>query len=338
VLGDQAPDVVILNQLEDAYLPVPFDHKGHAEMAEMIEGCVTCHHHTPRGQEHPACRTCHAISDAQADIDKPALRGAYHQQCLSCHREWINEKNCDICHREKVGESRSDEPATTPTKDDLLSVMHPPIPEPDGDVYRSRSPSITGTQVIFRHQEHTRRFGLRCVDCHHERSCTRCHTKNREQEQVRTLAEHHARCIRCHKRDMNLTGRQAGRCGRCHWYEEQPKPSPFDHASTGWPLNRFHQGKSCRACHQAVPFTKLDRDCDKCHGDWEPGRFEHAVTGQGLDETHAEIDCQDCHPGRKFDPAAGGPTCSECHDEGEGFTFPTKRPGAVTSASNTPPK
>ena len=98
----QGPDEVILDELENAYMPVPFDHTGHAAMAEMAGGCVACHHNTPTGEQHPACKTCHDLSPDQADIEKPALCGAYHQQCLNCHREWINEKDCDICHLEKA--------------------------------------------------------------------------------------------------------------------------------------------------------------------------------------------------------------------------------------------
>jgi len=79
-----------------------------------------------------------------------------------------------------------------------------------------------------------------------------------------------------------------------------------------------------------VPFVKLERDCNACHGAWSPETFDHAVTGQRLDETHAEFDCEDCHIDRKFD---GTPACEECHEEDEGISFPTKRPGAVVSLS-----
>jgi Ni/Fe-hydrogenase subunit HybB-like protein len=330
--GGRGPKVVLLNQLEDAYLPVPFDHKGHADMAEMIDGCVTCHHHTPEGREHPACRTCHPIEDAQADIDKPALRGAYHQQCVNCHREWINERDCDICHRERAGRLTSGKAVTTPTKDDILSVMHRPIPEPDTDLY-SRSLPITETQVVFRHREHTHRFGLKCVECHHERSCTQCHTNDDKPQRARTLAEHHGRCIRCHKHDMDLTGRKAGRCGRCHWQEGQPKPESFDHASTGWPLGRFHEGRSCRECHTRVPFGKTGRECNACHSEWSPATFDHGITGQLLDENHSEIDCEECHEDRRFDRS---PACDDCHDpEDEGIAFPARRPGARSRADSS---
>ena len=319
--------MIILDELEDAYLPVPFDHKGHAEMAEMTQGCATCHHFTPAGGQHPACKTCHAISDAQADIDKPSLLGAYHQQCLNCHREWINERDCDVCHRPKAGGPAGGEASPPPTRDDILRVMHPPIPEPDAEFYRIRSEGATETQVIFRHREHTQRFGLTCVECHHESSCAHCHNAGDETTRPRTFVEHHRQCIRCHKRDMDVAGWQARRCERCHWREDTPKPGLFDHAGTGWPLSRFHQGKSCRVCHEELPFTKLSRDCNACHADWAPAAFDHRVTGQALDENHAEQDCEVCHPERRFDRP---PKCDECHDpEDDGIAFPARRPGPV---------
>ena len=80
--GHKGPDVVVLDELQDAYLPVPFDHKGHADMAEMTHGCVICHHYTPEGQQHPACKTCHEIAVKGTGIHKPGLKGAYHRQCL----------------------------------------------------------------------------------------------------------------------------------------------------------------------------------------------------------------------------------------------------------------
>lgn len=320
----EVPDVIILDELERLYLPVPFDHKGHAQMAEMADGCVVCHHYTPAGQQHPACKTCHDMSTAGTDIYKPGLKGAYHQQCLNCHRDWTDEKDCDICHRRKAGGPGDGGTMATPTKDDILKQMHAPIPEPEGDFYRSRSDQPTESQVVFRHREHVHRFGLNCVDCHHEPSCARCHTRD-EAKRPRTLVEHHRPCIRCHKRDMDLAGRSAGRCERCHWVSGRPEPEPFNHADTGWLLGRFHQDKGCRDCHTQVPFVRLSKDCNDCHSGWGPSVFDHRVTGQVLDENHVEHDCELCHIERKFDRA---PTCDECHDEEDaGITFPARRPG-----------
>ena len=314
----RAPDVVLLNKLEDLFLPVPFDHKGHAEMAGMTQGCAVCHHHTPAGMEHPACQSCHEVAPVRADLRKPGLKGAYHRQCLSCHREWSHETTCGVCHPPKIGRGGRSRVTTRPTQDDIVGAIHPPIPAPDVEIYQTKHGYRPGTKVIFRHKEHVHRFGLKCVECHHEDNCLRCHQKGKKQPQrVKTREERHSPCARCH--DIE----DPEGCDRCHRLEGEPAPPPFDHASTGWPLDAYHKDVSCRACHLAVPFIKADRDCNACHGTWDIDSFDHAVTGQQLDGNHRDIDCEECHAGRKFDQ----PTkCDECHDEEE-VAFPSKRPG-----------
>jgi hypothetical protein len=278
--------------------------------------------------EHPACKTCHEASSAGTDILKPGLKGAYHQQCLNCHREWIDEKDCGICHWPKAGGYIGGQPARLPTKDDILGFMHPPIPLPDTGIYRASAGKSGESQTIFRHREHIERFGLNCVECHHESSCKRCHTADRVEKPQRTLAEHHMPCVKCHKAAME-EGSASANCNLCHWREGQPRPPAFDHATTGWRLSRFHEKKSCRDCHKTVPFTKLSRDCSTCHPDWKPTAFEHRVTGQVLDEKHTGLDCELCHKERKFDRP---PACDECHDaEDDDISFPARRPGPVTT-------
>ncbi len=315
------PDVVILDRIEGPYLPVPFDHRGHATMAEMGRGCVTCHHYTPEGQPHPSCIACHDPSTEGTDIHKPGLKGAYHQQCLNCHRDWIDETKCFVCHRLKAGQEQQND--KSPTKDDILGRMHPPIPRPTGDLYPTTVSVPGGTAVIFRHEDHVKRFGIACVDCHRESSCAQCHTGGPATSRPTSVAEFHARCVQCHKRDMTLAAREAGRCERCHWIEGHPKPAAFDHEEVGWPLGRYHARIGCRDCHKQVPFVALPADCNACHADWVTGSFDHRVTGQVLDENHAAIDCETCHPRRRFsDP----PVCTECHEDNT--AFPAKRPGS----------
>lgn len=320
----RVPDLVILNELEDLYLPVPFDHRGHADMAEMTRGCTVCHHHTPEGAAHPACRNCHEISPVREDMRKPSLKAAYHRQCLRCHREWSHETACEVCHPPKAGRGRELGMASLPRKDDIMGRMHPPIPEPETTLYQTKYKHVVGTNVLFRHKEHIHRFGFTCAECHHEDSCSRCHEEGKsEAQRVKTLEEHHSPCAHCH--DMESTEK----CDHCHHLKGEPVPAPFEHASTGWPLTPYHEDKSCRVCHVSVRFVKLDRDCNACHGTWSPATFDHATTGQHLDQSHSQSDCEGCHIDRKFDRP---PTCDECHEEEEGIVFPAKRPGPVSGA------
>jgi len=318
----RGPALVILDELEDLYLPVPFDHRGHADMAQMTGGCSVCHHYTPEGLDHPACKACHEVASLQVDIRKPGLKGAYHRQCMSCHREWSGETSCDACHQPKAGAAKKGGASVVPTKDDLMGRMHPPIPEPEVEVYQTKWEGDSSRSVFFRHKAHIRDYDLRCSDCHREDNCKRCHEGGKEHTQhVRTLEEHHKPCFDCHRTTP---------CDGCHIEEGKSSPSPFDHARTGWPLKRYHSEKSCRACHQTVPYSRPDTNCNSCHRAWTPTNFDHAVTGQQLDDQHARLECDGCHVDRAFERP---PRCDQCHESEEGISFPAKRPGrAIPSA------
>lgn len=319
-LGETGPDVVILDELENLYLPVPFDHRGHAEMTMMTDGCIVCHHHSPQGSEHPACKTCHEISPKRDDVREPSLKEAYHRQCLNCHREWSGEVTCSICHRPKTG--AADE---VPTVGKILGEMHPPIPEPHTEIYEPKAKPAPGEKIIFRHKEHIHRFGLKCAECHREDNCSRCHEKGQEHVQrVRTLEQHHKPCANCHDVDNKDA------CKGCHWKEGEARPKAFDHADKGWALGKYHVELGCRTCHKRIPFRKPERDCNACHGDWQPDTFDHAVTGQVLDANHEDAGCTECHADRKFD---NPPRCDGCHEKDEGLAFPAQRPGPLAIPS-----
>lgn len=320
--ANAAPGVILLSELEDAYLPVPFDHRGHADMADMTSGCEACHHHTPAGRDYPPCRECHTADASGTSVERPGLRGAYHQQCLSCHREWSNERACEVCHRRKTG-SRVGAPLPTPNE--VLGRMHPPASPPAGDLYDGMNHRDASARVIFRHGEHVDRFGLRCVECHRESGCVQCHGDGRPSNQKATLVEHHSPCIKCHRDDMNLEGRSEGRCDQCHWAEGRPQPAPFDHTlATSWPLKAYHAKLSCRTCHATIPFRAASTECTACHTAWNAETLNHAVTGQQLDDNHIDVDCEDCHAESRYDRP---PVCSECHEPN--IQFPDRRPGPV---------
>jgi hypothetical protein len=224
----------------------------------------------------------------------------------------------------RTGESADGSTPQTPSKDDLIGRMHPPIPEPEIRIYKARLEDRPHTEVLFRHKEHIDRYGIACAECHSEDNCQRCHSDQKQPPRVRTLADHHNPCARCH---MDVDPQRAdARCEACHYDRAHGPPRPFEHRARELPLIKYHVNNGCRDCHESLPFAKLDRECGSCHTDWSSKNFDHTVTGQLLDENHADLDCTDCHADGKFTVA---PACDNCHDaDGDPpVTFPARRPG-----------
>jgi len=289
----EAPDSMLLDKLINEYGAVHFNHKVHANMSDMNKGCETCHHYSPAGRI-PPCSECHGQA-VSADLGQPSLKGAYHRQCLSCHREWSHDTQCFVCHYPLDGDSLKNG-GQDPT--DIMGKPHPIINVPSKKVYYT--PYKAGPTVTFYHQEHIDLFGLRCVNCHRQENCIYCHDIDRPARPAKSQAEMHALCSGCHQSDP---------CIKCHDTKEK---QAFTHVSTGWPLNRFHTELACRACHPTgKQIAKLNTECMSCHK-WDNESFQHAVTGLQLDEIHAEISCTDCHTGGKFN---NSPDCSSCHDD-----------------------
>ncbi len=282
--GDFGPDVVLLNDLVNQYEPVPFEHARHARMAQMREGCLTCHHRRPQpgattapanlplaqpGQvvsqaqaaETPACKSCHPIESENASIDMPSLKGAYHRQCLNCHRDWMGANACDICHKRRTAATAK---AAAPTPGDIVGRMHPPIPQPSDQIYRARYTPADGTLVLFRHKEHTQVYGIKCATCHYQDSCADCHHRKdadnpgpRPVQPAQTWQGSHGPCFTCHGQD---------RCSHCHYHRSKTPPPVFAHASTGQALDRDHAHLGCQQCHvNLAALAQVSCGHQSCH-------------------------------------------------------------------------
>jgi len=296
------PTVVVLDDLESIYDPVVFDHHAHSDMTKFGGSCELCHHHTPTGDEHPACKSCHAPDVPHEDSHQPGLKGAYHRQCLACHREWEGETNCEICHaRKAVGGS----PAVT------FHGMKQTMKLEDLIVFRTGY--AEGDSVPFHHRNHSARYESDCVSCHQDQGCTACHVQNRPPHPMGDLAEVdlHDKCFQCHRQDTG-TSHARGECEHCHGRADADL---FRHATTGWGLRSYHADLGCRACHPPwnTP-VRLDPRCESCHpAGWDARSFDHAVTTVKLDETHGELDCVDCHS-EGWGPGISA-SCADCHDD-----------------------
>jgi len=117
------PSVLEINALENKYFPVQFPHEDHIKKLTDISQkdklanyfhcnqmtiCMGCHHHSALypAKSVPSCRLCHAIN-APENENLPALQGAFHRQCIACHKEMkVGPTNCNNgCHLPKKSEA-----------------------------------------------------------------------------------------------------------------------------------------------------------------------------------------------------------------------------------------
>lgn len=312
---EETPELITINQLSDRYGPVNFSHRIHAQMSIMSGGCENCHHFNTTGPI-LKCNSCHEASRKREDVRLPDLKGAYHRQCMDCHREWSHETGCNSCHELKKNIKDAKQ---VDASNKYKGKVHPVVLEPSVITYQTNSDK--GKLATFYHDDHTKKFGLDCVSCHKQESCTKCHdVKKKSDAEPRAVStrksfeEQHQKCITCHSK--------AESCSRCH---SDNKLEPFDHAkSTGWALGKFHSGLTCSKCHGSkLPYKKLDNQCVNCHGEWNGENFKHSITGLQLDETHSELSCEDCHLEKNF---AEKPSCVNCH---ENYVYPKQKPGKI---------
>ena len=312
---EQTPELITIDHLSDKYGPVYFSHKIHAQMSIMSGGCEGCHHFNTSGPI-LKCNSCHETSRKREDVSIPDLKGAYHRQCMDCHREWSHETGCNTCHTLKK-DLKSDKNENLQKK--YSGKDHPVILEPTKLVYQTNSDK--GKFVTFYHDDHTKKFGLSCTTCHKQESCLKCHDVNKVSNDKpktvstkKTFEEQHKNCISCHNKTEN--------CSKCH---SEKTLEPFDHGKkTGWVLNKYHISLSCAKCHGSkLPYQKVDNKCASCHQGWNSENFKHSVTGLQLDEIHIELSCEDCHTENNF---AKRPSCDGCHED---FSFPKQKPGKL---------
>jgi hypothetical protein len=314
---EEAPNVITMNKMtekSDLYGPVVFSHKSHAEMSGMSGGCSMCHHYNPTGRVIP-CSDCHEVSRKREDISKPDLKGAYHRQCIDCHRTWGGSVKCESCHA-LTSEAQSEMKTAGKNKAERI---HPEIVKPKKLVYETGYEN--GKIVTFYHNEHVDLYGFKCSDCHKNETCSKCHSKEVSTASNRNVFEEkHKFCSSCHTVDEN--------CEHCH---KNKALAPFNHKQrTGFELSKYHKKLSCTQCHGTdKKFTPLNSECISCHSDWKVGKFNHKITGLNLSENHFELDCEMCHLDNRFSTK---PSCENCHEED--VSYPDFIPGEFVEKNN----
>ena len=114
------PEIVTIKTIADQYQPVAMPHRRIvSKLAKEMQGndmanyfhaneavlCQGCHHHSPASKTPPKCSSCHGVPFESAHPSRPGLLGAYHQQCMDCHKAMRLPKpiatDCEGCHKKK---------------------------------------------------------------------------------------------------------------------------------------------------------------------------------------------------------------------------------------------
>lgn len=89
----------LLKRIGDNKLAAAF----HTDPASV---CGACHHNSPVSATPPKCGNCHTEKIDPATPGRPALKAAYHLQCMGCHDSMkvSRPKNtsCTTCHKERA--------------------------------------------------------------------------------------------------------------------------------------------------------------------------------------------------------------------------------------------
>jgi hypothetical protein len=317
----QQPDVIIMDKIHGCYGSVRFDHRLHVKMSSMGGSCESCHHHNndERGQASAGdvikpCRECHEVNIETATIDMPGLKGAYHRQCLSCHRDWQHENGCGFCHTDTAAVRPI--PAYQRSK-----FVNPPSHAAAQATYVYQTSHKPLSVVTFHHADHTEKFGLKCANCHGGTSCGQCHGGDSE----RPVVNRQQSCYKCHGET---------RCQTCHNLQEREH---FDHSRhTGWRLRPGHASLPCTSCHGIgqMPARPTSDGCRACHAQkYGDGEFDHGRTGVELTADHAYFECIDCHSGGDDRMLA---RCCGCHTEKEITGKRTVGPGRKVQKGGSP--
>ena len=102
IKSEKIPDALIISHLEKKYESVMFNHNLHTE---MTDDCSDCHHHSESGDT-PSCTECHGAPFNPDNLNLPGLKGAYHLQCMGCHKDLGSGPiGCNECHAKKISKT-----------------------------------------------------------------------------------------------------------------------------------------------------------------------------------------------------------------------------------------
>jgi hypothetical protein len=261
----------------------------HAEVA-----CAKCHTRPPlqAALKFDRCATCH----------QDPHRGAFKQDCSSCHNE--------------AGFGRGTFDHGTGTRF-ALAGAHAALACAKCHKNATSAGARPARVVEFRG------LSSACASCHTDvhkaqlgKACETCHTP----ASFRVTAFTHPRMPEF------FAGRHQGvACANCHAARAPGTPARTGVPVDGWKFKSL--STACASCHQDVHLGQVGTACETCHRidaeKFAPVKFSHATAAFKLTGRHEAVECRKCHkPETGAFPAGSGTAvrlkgvataCASCH-------------------------
>ena len=298
---DKGPDECVLYHLVDRYEPTRFSHANHVD----YEGdCEVCHHHASEVEKYPPCRACHGLGSD--DLDKPGLKGAYHRQCMNCHRQMESGPlGCEECHKERERLAVSGEELARKYVQDTMKLGHI---------------SKDFAEVVFHHKIHVEVTDS-CEACHHHHGeveatppCRECHRTAETDDRggVPSLKDaYHEQCLTCHRASDKEGKKSPLQCTDCHHSRNAPRTVDLGAVAKRYKAVTFDHEmhvettEFCTDCHHASKTFDRIVACGKCHA------ADKGPEGKLTLEDAFHKQCIGCH--KKQDE--GPQECDDCHEK-----------------------
>ncbi len=335
-----------------AWLGQPFDHgmtRFALTGAHRAVSCTSCHADNVYRGRSMECASCHQ-TDFQATTNPPHAAAGFTAPCTSCHTTtaWAGATfnhdatrfaltgthrttTCAGCHADNVyrGKPTTCVSCHRPDYDASQAPPHAGFPV----ACESCHATTTWTGATFDHAQTD--FPL--TGTHRTTSCSGCHSDG-------VFNGKPADCASCHRARYDATTNPphaaAGygtNCTTCHnttaWLG-----TPFNHATTRFPLTGAHTTATCQSCHADGVYRGKPMDCFSCHkpsydatrtpphgpssigttctschttATWVGGTYDHSVTSFPLTGAHRASTCAGCHADGVYN---NKPTdCFACH-------------------------
>ncbi len=329
-----------------------FDHAKYGfplEGAHATSDCMACHSSLDFSQSRAACASCH----------QDPHRGEMGTDCARCHgaRSFIDRApmvrahmltrfpltgthaaaDCEDCHHPAAQGQLQYKGVSTECSDchmDQYRGARDPDHVAGGFPTTCQSCHSTGvwTTATFNHDL----TGFPLTGAHRAAHCQQCHTTGDFKSASPACYSCHAGTYATASPTHTAASFPPSACGSCHTTTSWS--TPFDHATTGFPLTGAHASASCASCHGDGVYIGKSTACYSCHATdyanaspthttasfppaacgnchntttFANATFDHNLTTFPLTGAHVNATCADCHGDGVY--AGKSTACLSCH-------------------------